>query len=53
MTSLDTNTIKEMNIAVAAKAKTKAETAKAKKSRTRGSRRIKSRKLVESDFQRS
>ncbi len=49
MKSLDTNTIKEMNIALAAKAKTKAETAKAKKSRNRRSCRIKSRELVESD----
>ncbi len=49
MNSLDTNTIKEMNIALAEKAKTKAETAKAKKSRNRRSRRIKSRELVESD----
>ncbi len=49
MKSLDTNTIKEMNTAFAAKAKTKLETAKRKKSRTRRSRRIKSRELVESD----
>ncbi len=49
MKSLDTNTIKEMNIALAAKAKTKAETAKAKKSRNRRSHRIKSHELVESD----
>ncbi len=49
MKSLDTNTIKEMNTALAAKAKTKPETAKTKKSRTWRSRRIKSRELVESD----
>ncbi len=49
MKSLSTNTIKEMNIALAAKAKTKAETTKAKKSRTLRSRCIKSRELVESN----
>ncbi len=49
MKSLDTNTIKEMNIALAAKAKTKAETPKSKKSRTRRSCHVKSRELVESD----
>ncbi len=49
MKSLDTNTIKEMNTALAAKAKTKPDTAKTKKSRTQRSRRIKSRELVESD----
>ncbi len=43
MKSLDTNTIKEMNIALAAKANTKAETGKSKKSRTLRSRHIKSR----------
>ncbi len=49
MKSLDTNTIKEMNIALAAKAKTKAETTKAKKSRNRRSPCIKFQELVESD----
>ncbi len=42
MKSLDTNTIKEMNIALVVKAKTKPEIAKTKKSRTRRSRCIKS-----------
>ncbi len=49
MKSFDTNTIKEMNTALVANAKTKPETAKTKKSRTRRSRRIKARELVESD----
>ncbi len=48
MKFLGTNTIKEMNTALATKAKTKAEPAKVKKGKTRRSRRIKSRELVES-----
>ncbi len=46
MKSLHTNTIKEMNTALAAKAKTKPETAKTKKNRTLRSRHIKSRELA-------
>ncbi len=46
---IGTNTIKEMNTALAAKAKTKAEPAKAKKGKTRRSHRIMSRELVQSD----
>ncbi len=49
MKSLDTNTIKEIIIALVVKAKRKVQTAKAKKSRNRRSRCIKSRELVESD----
>ncbi len=49
MKSLDTNTIKEMNIALVVKLKTKPKTAKTKKNRTLRSGRIKSRELVESD----
>ncbi len=48
MKSLDTNTIKETNTALAAKVNTKPTAAKTKKGRTRRSRRIKSRELVES-----
>ncbi len=46
MKSLDTNTIKEMNIAFATKAKRKPETAKTKKSTTQRSCLIKSQELV-------
>ncbi len=49
MKSLDTNTIKEMNTALVAKAKTKPEITKTKKSTTRRSCHIKSFELVESD----
>ncbi len=49
MKFLGTNTIKEMNTALAANAKTKAEPAKTKKVKTLRSCRIKSRELVESD----
>ncbi len=49
MNSLDANTIKEMNIALAAKVNTKPAVAKMKKGRTQRSHQIKSRKLVESD----
>ncbi len=49
MKFLGTNTIKEMNRALAAKTKTKAEPAKAKKGKTWRSCLIKSRELVESD----
>ncbi len=49
MKFLGTNTIKEMNTALAAKVKTKVEPTKAKKGNTRKSRRIKSQELVESD----
>ncbi len=49
MTSLDTNTIKEVNTALAAKVNAKPTAAKTKKGRTRRSHHIKSRELVESD----
>ncbi len=49
MKSFDTNTIKEMNIVLAAKEKTKPETTKTKKSRTQRYGQIKSREVVESD----
>ncbi len=49
MKSLDANTIKEINIALIAKATTKPTAAKTKKGRTQRSCRIKSRELVESD----
>ncbi len=48
MKSLDTNTIKEMNTALAAMVNTKPKSAKTEKGRTQRSPCIKSRELVES-----